>query len=276
MMWSREGTDLGRPWFYLGRLPMYSAALLIAVFITAMVAVTITLAAGGESIVNALVLKRETVFTGRVWQLVTWPLVNFPDIWFAISMLFLYLIGRSVESVLGRVDFFKLVGVIAGVATGLTLLLPGARLAGSWSISFGVFLAFAIMHPSALVFPIVNLTAKWLALILLALNSLMAIASRDWTGLIQLWGVAVAAALGLKWLGAAPSLNWLTLPTLRLPARTRKPDSGAANASSSASVSPQDIDALLDKVAAQGLHSLTEAERRRLREASETLHRRQQ
>lgn len=275
MMWSRDGTELARPWFYVGKIPMHSVTLLVATFSVSMVVMTLLLAAGMASAVSALVLNQDGVFSGQVWRLISWPWVNFPDIWFVISMIFLYLFGRDIERTLGRVDFFKLASVIAAVVAVLTLLLPGARLAGSWYISFGLFLAFAIMNPSALIIPCFNITAKWWAILMLALNALMAVGSRDWGGLAQLAGMTAAAAVGLKWLGAAASLPWLVLPTVRFASKSQP----SHKASSSPSISPvratqARLDELLDKVAAQGLHSLTDEERRFLSHASETLQRR--
>ncbi len=277
MSWSREGTELARPWFYLGRLPMHSATLLVAVFVLSMVVMTFLLAGGAAEAVAALVLTRGGLFSGKLWQLLTWPLVNFPDLWFAISMVFLYVFGRDVERTLGRVDFLKLAGGIGATLMVLTVLLPGARLAGSWSIGLGVFLAFAIMSPNALLIPFLNLTAKWWAIILLALNALMALAARDWPGLALLAGVVVATAVTLKWLGAASTLPWLVLPTIKF-AGSRSPTVRESDRSrpvaTSATASQARIDALLDKVTAQGLHSLTDEERRLLSDASQTLQRR--
>ncbi len=75
---------------------------------------------------------------------------------------------------------------------GIPVLLLALQLFGIQSIymgagttNFAVFIAFALIYPSADVF--FGLTARWLAIILLALNSLQVLAASAWAMLAVLW-----------------------------------------------------------------------------------------
>lgn len=271
-----EYSEQGRPWFYLGRVPMYSATLLVAIFVVSMVVMTILAAAEAAGVLNALPLIQSSVFHGEVWRLVTWPLVNFPSIWFALSMLMLYWFGRTVEQMLGRVGLLKFVGWLAAALVVVTLLLPGAVLAGSRDLGFGVFLAFAIIHPSAMM--LFGMTAKWVAIILVAISALSSLAAQDWAGLVQLATICAASAVILRMMGAAHSLPWLNLPRISLKTHSSgktRPSPRALSEPRGTLTTQSEIDRLLDKVAEKGLHSLTDAERRLLAEKSEHLRRQQ-
>jgi len=278
-----EFSEQGRPWFHVGRVAVTSTVLLVGVFSLSMVLVALLGAAQAVGFLSQLPLFSRSVWHGEVWRLVTWPLVNGPTLWFALSMLMLYFFGREVERVLGRSGLLKFAGWVAGALTVVTLLLPGAVLAGSDLIGFGIFLAFAIMHPGAPMF--FGLQTKWVAIILIAIHALQHLAQRNWPGLIQLATLCAASAVVLQSMGAAYGLPWLRLPAIRF----KRPGGGGGRAGSAgqsrgdggsggsprALVSPErEIDRLLDKVAAQGLHSLTDAERRILADASDRYQRR--
>jgi membrane associated rhomboid family serine protease len=277
-----EFSEQGRPWFHVGRVAVTSTVLLVGVFSLSMVLVALLGAAQAVGFLSQLPLFSRLVWHGEVWRLVTWPLVNGPTIWFALSMLMLFFFGREVERVLGRSGLLKFAGWVAGALTVVTLLLPGAVLAGSDLIGFGIFLAFAIMHPGAPMF--FGLQTKWVAIILIAIHALQHLAARNWPGLIQLATLCVASAVVLQSMGAAYGLPWLRLPTIRFKRSGGGGRTGSAGLSRgeggtgrgpSGFVSPErEIDRLLDKVAAEGLHSLTDAERRILADASDRYQRR--
>lgn len=275
-----EYSEQGRPWFHAGRVPVTSTVLLVGIFTASMVVVALLNALNMNGIIRGLPLLSGAVWQGQIWRLVTWPLLNGPDLWFALSMLMLFFFGREVERVLGRVGLLKFTGGVAAALVAITLLLPGGGLAGSDLLGFGIFLAFAIMHPGAPMF--FGLQAKWVALILIAISALGSLAQRDGVGLAQLATLCVASALMLKSLGAAYGLPWLNLPAISFKRRSASGKSAASPRTSRSTgagprefVSPEpEIDRLLDKVAAHGLHSLSDDERRLLADASERYQRR--
>ena len=280
-----EYSEEGRPWFHVGKVPVTSTVLLVGVFTLSMVLVAVLQGAGADRLLSALPLVTPAVWHGQVWRLLTWPLVNVPSIWFVLSMLMLYWFGREVERVLGRVGLLRFAGGVAAALVLVTLVLPGGTLAGSDLLGFGIFLAFAIMHPGVPTI-LFGLPMKWVALILIGIQALQCLAIRNWAGLVQLATLCAASAVALKAMGSASTLPWLRIPVVRIrrrPASPAGPGGGQrqerqgrpAGAGPREFVSPEpEIDRLLDKVAAHGLHSLTDAERRVLAEASERYQRR--
>lgn len=275
-----EYSEEGRPWFYAGRVAVNSTVLLVGLFTLSMLLVAVLSAFRAAGLLSGLALSTPAFWHGQVWRALTWPFLNAPSIWFALSMVMMYFFGREVERLLGRVGLLKFTGLLAAALAGVTLLLPGGQLAGSDLLGFGIFLAFAIIQPGAVM--LFGLQAKWVALILIAISALSSLAARDGVGLAQLAALCVASAVILKTMGSAHSLPWLRIPAVKF--NRRRPSASRASSSRSASptgpgprefVSPEpEIDRLLDKVAAEGLHSLSDQERRVLADASERYQRR--
>ncbi len=272
-----EYSEEGRPWFHVGQVAVTSTVLLVGIFTLSMIVTTLLQAAQWVTVLNGAPLLTRGVWSGEVWRVLTWPLYNIPSLWFAISMLLLLFFGREVERVLGKRGMLKFAGWVAGALVAVTLLIPGGYLVGSGLIGFGIFLAFAIMQPgAAMLFGL--LTAKWVAIILLAISALSALAQRDGVALVQLATLCVACAVTLKCMGAAYGLQWLNLPVIRFTRRSSnrsESDGDRRPAPRSLPTLEPEIDRLLDKVAAQGLHSLTTDERRALDDASDRIQRRQ-
>lgn len=275
-----EYSEEGRPWFHVGRVPVTTTTLLVAIFSISMVVVSVV---GAADRALSWPMISAAVWSGAVWQVLTWPLYNPPDFCFVLSMVMMFLFGREVERVLGRTGLLKFVGWLALVLTVVTLVLPGGVLAGSSLLGFGIFLAYAIMHPNAPFF--FGLTMKWVALIFIGLFALQNLYYQNWPGLVQLAALCVASAVVLKSMGAAYGLPWLRIPQVTFKRRTAAPrvmggtggrdSTRLRGAGPREFVSPEpEIDRLLDKVAAEGLHSLTDAERRLLADASERYQRR--
>jgi hypothetical protein len=134
--------------------------------------------------------------------------------------------------------------------------------------AFALFIAFATLYPNAAFF--LNLQAKWLAVILVALYTLIALSNRDLAGLISLW-VSVGFAFGFvryeQGRFTLPKFNlWSRKPKLRvLP--DLPPQEKPAHAQKAQNKSMAEIDALLDKIARSGLNSLTAKERARLEQS---------
>jgi hypothetical protein len=114
-----------------------------------------------------------------------------------------------------------------------------------------------------------DVLAKWAALILVAIFTLMALAYHDSAGLIALWGTcgwAYAYVRHEQGAFALPSFRfWQRKPNLRvLPDLPAKP---AVRSAAAPTATMAEIDGLLDKIARSGLASLTEKERTKLNEA---------
>ena len=263
-------SDEHRPLTYFNGYGIYAAHLVVIVYCVSMV---VTAGLGSASPLLAwLPYSNQLVLDGQVWRLITFGLVNMPSIQFGIDMLMIVWFGREVEKRLGWKKFLLLFG-------GSYVLPPVLLLAVTPWWQFGmageigalaIFVGFAVLYPGVSVF--FNLTARWAAVILVGLFSLMALANRDWAWLLAIW-IANAYAYGYARheLGhfELPDLRfWRRKPKLRvlpdLPPGERTPQTRAKPA---ARAEAADVDAILDKIAQSGFDSLTPAEKARLEAA---------
>jgi Family of unknown function (DUF6576)/Rhomboid family len=254
----------GEPWFYLGLYPISTTLLLILVVGGSAVVNMFLMAFGQGWLVRAMTLVPAAVWSGALWRLVTWPLVNIIGIWFVISLFLVFVFGKEVETLLGRNGFLKFYLWLAVVLTGVALVL-GYPIGGASDLNFAVFLAFAITSPRAVLWGQVGLTAKWAALILIAIYALLHLAAHNWEELAILAFTVAGTAVILRLMGAAHSLPWLkvpdvsAIPSIRL---RRSPRLTVVQ-------DPMpEIDALLDKIALHGVDSLTLKEKAALEAAS--------
>lgn len=256
--------------------PLYAAHLIVAVFVASMLATSLLMAVQGGVLLNAFPFSSTAVLHGQVWRLVTYGLVNPPSLWFVIDMAMIVWFGREVERTFGRRKFLALFGSLY-LLTPLVLTVVGlwhpTQLAGQTG-GFALFIAFATLYPGVPIF--FNILAKWVALVLVGIYSLMALSGRDWTSLISLWTTTSFAFAFVRF-----EQGRLSLPSIR-PARRRHPhlrvlpdedddDTPRTRHASAREASMREIDALLDKIAQSGIESLTPAERAKLEDAREDL-----
>jgi hypothetical protein len=165
---------------------------------------------------------------------------------------------------MGRRSYGLLYGALAVipalVLAGAGPLLGSSVLAGSGTISFALFLSFCALHPGAQFF-FAGLTAKWVGWILLAIYSLAAFAGRDWPGLLKLW---LSSLFAVAWVRRG-GMEW---PNLSLGKVRKKSAKGKAAAKKTPAVPVlEKVDAILDKISRDGIHSLTAAEKKQLEDA---------
>ena len=263
-------SDEYQPIAWIGRYPIHAATLLMLVHIACMIASCLLLAVGQGAVLSLFAFdSAQVVYGGRIWQIATYAFVHQPSnlIWFAVEMYMLFAFGREVERFIGRRAFFALYAVLLLVPS-LFLTLWGLwvriGLAGSATIHFAIFIAFAAIYPNAEIF--FRLTAKLIALIFIAAYSLQLLAYHGWTEMAVLW-LSIGLAFGFIQLrGAGPQLDWLNGWTSRW--RSRRSLRVVPPASSRRVVEPEDIydsiDPVLDKISKSGIGSLTPSERRAL------------
>jgi hypothetical protein len=263
--------------------PIYAAHLIVVVLVASMLVTTGFMAFKADGLLHGLIFVGADVLRGQVWRVATYGLVNGPSLWFAVDMLMLVWFGREVEKALGRTSFLRLYGclyLIPPVLLTLVALWSPTMLAGVAG-SLAMFVAFATFFPNVPM--LFNLLAKWVAAILVGLYTLMAIAGNDWVGLLVLW-----ATCGFAHAYVRHAKGEWELPSLRLPkpapraAGSNRADSArsesrrgggspAAISAKPAADSLEGVDAILDKIASQGMQSLTPQERARLDKAQARL-----
>ncbi len=268
--------------------PVYAVHLLVAALVASMLVTTGLQFARADGVISVLSFHGEAVWRGEVWRVLTYGLMNPPSLGLAIELLMLAWFGREVERSLGRRDFLRLFAglylVRPLVFTALAPVLPASFAGGTGA--FAVFIAFATLFPDAAL--LFNLLARWVAWGLLALGALMALGARDGVRLLELAATSGFAFAFIR--HHQGRWNWPRLPRFRwarptpapapVPRGAPVPVAARAGASRSAGTTPPvaapmaEVDALLDKIAQSGLHSLTPAERARLEAAREDLQRR--
>jgi hypothetical protein len=265
-----------QPVTWLRGYPLYAAHFIVLLFVVAMVATSLMQAIpAARGIPGLLTFSSTQVLDGEVWRVFTYGLVNPPTLWFVIDMFMLVFFGRELEKYFGRRTFLMLYGSLYFL-TPILFTLIGLRspmvLIGE-SGAFALFIAFATLYPNVVL--LFNILAKWMAIVLVGIYTMMRLAANDWAGLISLWST-VGFAFGF----VRFQQGLITLPKLHLPRRQPKlrvlPDPVAKKASSSGSsirenATMAEVDALLDKIATSGISSLTAKERAKLEAAREGL-----
>ncbi len=254
-------------WFSLGRFQMTSTLVVVLIGLIGMLASVFT---GGATF--ALAYVPEAVFSGQVWRIFTWPLAPEPSnlLWTVLTLVMLWYFGREVEATIGRNSMAKLFAGIwlSFTASGLILgvLLPGVVLSGLNLVQFAILLLFIAENPRRPFF--FGIPAWVLGSVLLGIQVLQLVGVRMWGSLFVLlfglFGVAIAAKrVGLLANASAIPGGTTTRRTATRGSATRKPRQPTRQ--EKRNVSDEDrMDALLAKISAEGIHSLTKSERAEL------------
>ncbi|MEO6789223.1 MAG: DUF6576 domain-containing protein [Chthoniobacteraceae bacterium] len=263
------------PLTWMGRVPVYASSILAAVLVAGMI---LTVLLKSANIDFSAIAFEPQAFWKRafVWQLFTHPLIDYPSFFYVFGILFTYWFGVGVETYLGRRILLRLLFLLClvPVLTASAWWLGGhfIVLAGASNLSIGLFIAYATLYPNAELWNWI--TMKWLAFAGIVLNSLMYFPEHRWDQLTVFLSACAAAHLYTRyeqghW--AMPRLRW----PRRKPALRVVPRDPAGSASLSDD-EPEDeleseVDALLEKIARNGLASLSAKERQRLEQAREEL-----
>jgi len=261
-----ETSDEHRPLMWLRGYPVYAAHFLVLVFVTSMLVTTLLNLFGVGQLLNGLIFTSGQVLRGEVWRVVTYGLRNEPSLLFVIDMAMMVWFGREVERHFGRRTFLIFYAVLY-LLTPLLFTVVGLwtpmALSGE-SGAFAIFVAFATLYPNALVF--FNLLAKWVALVLVGIYTLIALNNRDLVSLISLWattGFAFAFVRYQQGLISLPTVNLFRRgPKLRVLPDLKTEKAPAAKTKQISTMA--EVDALLDKIAQSGISSLTAKERAKL------------
>lgn len=132
----------------------------------------------GVSIYYWLYFDKELILQGQVWRVITFVFIaeQYNILYLALSLYFYWLIGNSLENEWGsfRFNIFYFCGVLGAVASGFI-----TGYATNYYLNLSLFLAFAILYPDfrVLVFYILPIKVKWLAIVDLVLLVVLAIFS---------------------------------------------------------------------------------------------------
>ena len=239
-----------------------------------------------------LALSADGIRRGFVWQFVTYMFLH-DGIWHILINLFiLWFFGREVEYFIGPKHFTRLyfmagiVGAALWLSFNFTPLTIAGQLVyptclGASAAVLGCVIAFATLFPdrevTLLLFFIlpIRLRAKYLALIAIAFD-VVPLLQRTGGGVAHLAHIGGAAFgyLYIKQLGYGTTprwLLWLQDITARLKPRPRPTPRNMT----SEEFIRQEIDPILDKIAREGMQSLTRRERKILESARDLMQKRQ-
>ncbi len=254
-------------------VPVYVTTALVALHVGAFFAGWAVVVAGRGEWLMALVFRSGAGWSGLAGWLgyaLVEPLRS--PLFFAVEMVLLYLFGREVERYIGRRHYLLLYLVLALVPpvllAALGLWLP-ASLAGARAIHLAIFVAFAALYPGVMFF--FSIQARWMAAALVGIAVFFDLSGGNWPGACATGVDAGVALLFIAWIRGRV---WLPSFPMRLRPQTRK---------SGREVAPvrkerrerrdpvEAIDPLLDKIAREGMESLSAGERDALEKARREL-----
>ncbi len=279
-----SGSDQEKPWFRIRSYGVGTSDFLAALSLVMMIVYAVS-----PPFVSALVLRPSDVLRGFVWQLATWPLANGPSFWTIWNAAVFWFTGRQLERELGKRRFgWMLLGITVAGSLFAVLLALGFRvdepiLGGLSTISMIVVLIFIAENPRMPFF--FGIPAWVLGLVIVVLPLLSYVGARYWIGLLHFVLSIVTAAIIAKMAGLLSRYafvpgSMITPKQRKLgqqPKRRRRSEPrsnpGGGTVVQGPWVGPEpparedeEMDALLDKIMAHGLDSLTGKERKRLEE----------
>jgi membrane associated rhomboid family serine protease len=252
-------------------------------------------------VMDWLALSSYGLAHGRIYQLLTFQFLHGGIMHLLMNMIGLYFFGRAVEQMLGSMGMLKLYlasGVVGGLLqVALAFAFPhtfGSAVVGASAGIFGLIAAFATRAPdepiTILVFFFLPVTFK--ARVLLIIEACIASAgvlgpllprpmfASDIANGAHLGGMLTGIAW-IRWgMMSRPALNfWRRRQPRREPARIALKRASRSTGRKAEEVPPaefisREVDPILEKISAHGIHSLTERERQILEAARSKMARR--
>jgi membrane associated rhomboid family serine protease len=238
---------------------------------------------------------------GYVWELVSYQFMHGGLLHLVVNCWVVYMFGLAVEEALGRGRFLTLYlasGIIGGLLQTLGGLLLGellgGRVVGASAAAFGLVAAYAILFPDNVImlFFIIPMRARYLLPLGAALALFGILAPPDHTpGAVHVADAAHLGGLLTGFVFARYAVHWnWRWPQFRSYRRQSshrlvKVVSGGGGVWNRSKTIPdedlppeefvsREVDPILDKINAQGIHSLTDRERRILEAARKKMARR--
>lgn len=253
-------------WFSLGRFQITSTLVAVLLGIFGMLAWVFS---GGRT-TQLAAFTPESVFSGQVWRLFTWPIAESLSLWSVLTLVMLWYFGRDLEAGVGRNAMAKLLlGIwvsmtVAGVIVGV--IFPDAVLAGLNLIQFAVLLVWIAENPRRPFF--FGIPAWVLGSVLLGIQVLQLFGYRMFGSLFLLLFGLIGAAMAARSVGLLSGAHFIPGGHAARAPRTSSHHPHAPRPPSRHErrhTSDEDrMDDLLGKISANGIHSLSKGERAEL------------
>ena len=231
------------------------------------------------------------VVSWKGWlSVLSYPFVEPPTFFSPLLIMCFYQWSTGIETHLGRGPLMRLLLLllllpVAFLGAMWLAGISGGTLSGSFLITAGLLVAFSTLYPNAEWWGWVPF--KYLAFACILCASLISISDQDWLGAASLWLICAAAYFNIHHaieqefddVGpndhfnlAARLRRWFQRkPKFRVVTRTREAYAAQAREESYGDELDDEVDALLEKIARDGLGSLSAKERALLEQAREAL-----
>ena len=283
-------------WFTVGRYDATTVDILCALAVASMFLYGFSIPAWSNLLFNTRLIREEY----EIWRIFTWPIATPPQFFALIGVIFFWIFGQHLEGIFGRNKFFTWVLAVAIIPAVLSTLFSfissdldlDSFEFGLSTLFLGGIWVYAATYPGVRWFEVIPLWA--IAAVFTVLNLLQYSGARAAGQIIFLLLACATALVAGRSLGLAT--GW-PIPHLPLTEggsggrRRSKPPKSKARRSGERVVegpwqrgpapqpprvvaSPADqaeLDSLLDKIGAQGMDSLSNAEKKRLNELSKRL-----
>ena len=265
-------------------MPIYLTTILAALLVVGFLG-SAFLKAARSPLLEALAFHTPVASWQGWLSVLTYPFVSEVNFFTPFTIICFYRWAAGIETHLGRAPLVRLLllltlaPVIANVIVSYAFKMNGV-LAGDFIITIGLLVAFATLYPNAEWIGWVPF--KYLAFACILCGSLMLVADRAWGALASLLLVCLASFSYMRGaieqeyddhvpLGARVRSWFRPKPKLRIVPRRRDPDEAMTREDFEDNEPESEMDALLDKIARNGLASLSPNERARLELAREEL-----
>lgn len=245
--------------------------ILIAAYVVVLITQQI---AGGlfhqqDFIFTHFALSKEGLMQGYVWQLLTYQFMHAGWLHLILNSWAIFVFGSELEYLLGGRRYLALVfssGIVGGVFQVLTAILwPGlfgGAVVGASACAFGLVAAFAMMFPhqelTMLIFFVIPVRMRAMTLLIASLVIAL-------VGIVfPMDNIANAAHLGGMAMGWFYIKKIIKNPALLGAPEEEKydrPQPAKKVEKRSDEFEQEDVDAVLDKISARGINSLTSRER---------------
>lgn len=212
---------------------------------------------------------------GHVWQLVTYMFLHGGLFHILFNMLLLWMFGTSIEARWGSRDFatYYLVcgvgGALANWIAGPSSVVPTIGASGA---VLGLLVAYALMYPDRVIhiWFVLPIKMKYFVWVLVAIDLFGALSGATGSSGTAHWAHLGGMATGFLFLKQDWRLGSLGRKVRANRARRKMKQQVEIHEKQQekARVHQEEIDRILEKISAEGMDSLTEAELKTLREAS--------
>jgi hypothetical protein len=283
MSWFSDSAN-HRPLRYWKEYPVWMVSYLAVAGIISLVLTAVF----GQSWVQNLSFSTDLATTGQFWTPLTYVWVNPPSVFFVASTYFFMNFGGEVERHLGRRSVvWMLISsrlLVPALLSAVQLLLGiSGQTFGLGQLMFSCFIAFATLYPNAIINLILCSIRAWIAgVIFVSIGFLSAVMNRSIPDVVN---VLAPAAVAYFWVRYQTGRLTFQLPASWKRKRLPRRDAPEIEVDLSKPMEhryhrpPTDeevINAILDKISTQGMHSLNAEEKAILERRSRVQQRRRE